>query len=94
MPAQVEPSGFVGGLSGTADAGVADRHVDAGPGSGPRGVKYERVTSLADAVLPLIRTRSDLYRYGAANAHGRDMHEAVDILEAAIRKTDPPRSTP
>ncbi len=47
------------------------------------------VSTLADAVLPLIRTRSDLYRYSAANAHGRAMHEAVDILEAAIRTTDP-----
>jgi hypothetical protein len=47
------------------------------------------VSTLADAVLPLIRTRSDLYRYGAANAHGRDMHEAVDILEAAIPSADP-----
>lgn len=54
-----------------------------------RSVKNERVTSLADAVLPLIRTRSDLYRYSAANAHGRDMHEAIDILEAAIPTTDP-----
>ena len=47
------------------------------------------VSTLADAVLPLIRSRSDLYRYSAANAHGRDMHEAVDILEAAIPTTDP-----
>ncbi len=48
-----------------------------------------RVSTLADAVLPLIRTRSDLHRYSAANAHGRDMHEAIDILEAAIPATDP-----
>lgn len=47
------------------------------------------VSTLADAVLPLIRTRSNLYRYSAANAHGRDMHEAVDILESAIPTTDP-----
>lgn len=53
------------------------------------GVKNGQVTSLADAVLPRIRTRSDLYRYSAANAHGRDMHDAVDILEAAIPTTDP-----
>jgi hypothetical protein len=36
--------------------------------------RMTRVSTLADAVLPLIRTRSDLYRYSAANAHGRDMH--------------------
>ncbi len=38
-------------------------------------------TGLADDVLPLIRSRSDLHRWSAANAHGRDMHEAIDILE-------------
>ncbi len=47
------------------------------------------MTSLADAVLPLIRTRADLHRWSAASAHGRQMHEAVDILEAAIPDTDP-----
>jgi hypothetical protein len=40
-------------------------------------------------VLPLIRTRAELWRWGAANAHGLQMHEAVDILEAAIPDTDP-----
>jgi hypothetical protein len=44
---------------------------------------------LADAVLPLIRTRADLHRWSAANAHGRQMHEAVDVLEAATPGTDP-----
>lgn len=47
------------------------------------------MTTLADAVLPLIRTRSDVYRWSAANAHGQQMHEAVDILEAAIQTTPP-----
>ena len=47
------------------------------------------MSGLADAVLPLIRTRADLWRWGAANAHGRQMHEAVDILEAAIPDADP-----
>ena len=37
-------------------------------------------TGLAEDVLPLIRNRSDLHRWSAANAHGRDMHEAIDIL--------------
>jgi hypothetical protein len=41
------------------------------------------VSDLADAVLPLIRTRADLWRWSAANAHGRQMHEAVVLLEAA-----------
>ncbi|GAA1520817.1 tetratricopeptide (TPR) repeat protein [Agromyces terreus] len=43
---------------------------------------------LADAVLPLIRTRGDLYRWSAANAHGRDMHEAIDILESHLATAD------
>jgi hypothetical protein len=47
------------------------------------------MTGLADAVLPLIRTRADLWRWGTANAHGRQMHEAIDILEAAIPDSDP-----
>ena len=47
------------------------------------------MTTLADAVLPLIRTRSDVHRWSAANAHGQQMHDAVDILEAAIPTTPP-----
>jgi hypothetical protein len=42
-----------------------------------------RVSDLADAVLPLIRTRADLWRWNAAKAHGRQMHEAVNLIEAA-----------
>lgn len=44
---------------------------------------------LADDVLPLIRTRADLYRYAAANAHGRSMHVGADILERAMGTADP-----
>lgn len=47
------------------------------------------MTGLADSVLPLIRTRSDLSRWGVANAHGRQMHEAVDVLEVALPATEP-----
>ena len=47
------------------------------------------MSGLAAAVLPLIRTRADLWRWGAANEHGRQMHQAIDILEAAIPDTDP-----
>jgi len=47
------------------------------------------VTDLADAVLPLIRTRADLYRWSASNEHGRQMDEAVDILEAAATTANP-----
>ncbi|MDP9092453.1 MAG: hypothetical protein M3N95_05780 [Actinomycetota bacterium] len=47
------------------------------------------MTDLADAVLPLIRTRADLWRWGAANEHGRQMHEAVAMLEKAAETADP-----
>jgi hypothetical protein len=47
------------------------------------------VPGLADAVLPLIRTRGELWRRSAANEHGVRMHEAVDILEAAATTGDP-----
>jgi hypothetical protein len=47
------------------------------------------MTSLADAVLPLVRTRADLSRWGAANEHGRQMHEAIDLLEASLPTADP-----
>jgi hypothetical protein len=47
------------------------------------------VTELADAVLPLIRTRADLHRWSAANAHGRQMHQAVDLLDHAAATDDP-----
>ena len=48
-----------------------------------------RVSELADAVLPLIRTRADVWRYSRANEHGVQMHEAVKILEAATDTQDP-----
>lgn len=47
------------------------------------------MSSLADTVLPLVRTRADLSRWGVANEHGRQMHEAIDVLEAALPTADP-----
>lgn len=47
------------------------------------------VSNLADDVLPLIRTRADVHRWSAANAHGSQMHDAVDLLEAAAETEDP-----
>jgi hypothetical protein len=41
------------------------------------------VAALAQLLLGMIRTRADLHRWGAANAHGRQMHEAVDLLRWA-----------
>jgi hypothetical protein len=47
------------------------------------------MAALSDSVLPLIRSRTDLHRWSSANAHGRQMHEAIDILEAAMPTTEP-----
>lgn len=47
------------------------------------------MSSLADAVLPLIRTRAEVYRWGVANHHGSQMHDAIDLLEAALPSTPP-----
>ena len=47
------------------------------------------MTDLANSVLPLIRTRADVHRWSSANQHGMHMHEAVDILEAAVVDHDP-----
>jgi hypothetical protein len=46
------------------------------------------VSELADRVLPLIRTRADLHRWATANDHGQRMHQALDILEAALPTAD------
>ena len=43
------------------------------------------MTSLADAVLPLVRTRADLHRWSAANAYGRELYEAVALLRQAAQ---------
>ncbi|HET6915933.1 MAG TPA: hypothetical protein VFH56_07560 [Acidimicrobiales bacterium] len=44
---------------------------------------------LDEEVLPLIRTRADVWRWSVANDHGHRMHHAVDVLEAAARSGDP-----
>lgn len=41
--------------------------------------------ALADAVLPLVRTRTDLHRRGAANNYGRGVHHAVALLRKAAQ---------
>jgi tetratricopeptide (TPR) repeat protein len=47
------------------------------------------VSTLAEAVLPRIRTRADVWRWNAANEHGRQMHDAVEMLRAAAQTEDP-----
>lgn len=41
--------------------------------------------SLADQVLPLVRTRAELHRWSTANSYGRDVHEALGLLLDAAR---------
>ena len=48
-----------------------------------------RDEKLGDTALGLIRTRADLHRWAAANAHGRQMHEAVTLLQDAAESADP-----
>lgn len=47
------------------------------------------VTALADAVLPLIRTRAEVWRWNVADAHGARMHEAVTTLREAAETENP-----
>lgn len=47
------------------------------------------MTRLGDEVLPPIRTRADLHRWSASDSHGRQMHEAIDVLEAGAATADP-----
>lgn len=47
------------------------------------------MSDLTATVLPLIRTRADLWRWSASNEHGRQMQEAVAILERAAETSDP-----
>jgi tetratricopeptide (TPR) repeat protein len=47
------------------------------------------VSDLAETVLPLVRTRADLWRWSTANEHGRQMQEAMAILEEAAETEDP-----
>ncbi len=47
------------------------------------------MSALSDAVLPLVRTRAELLRWSASNEHGAQMHDAIDILEAAAATGDP-----
>lgn len=47
------------------------------------------MSQLADTVLPLIRTRAQVWRWSVANQQGRQMLDAVEILEAAAETDDP-----
>jgi hypothetical protein len=53
-----------------------------------------RDEKLGDVALGLIRTRTDLHRWSAANAHGGQMHEAVGLLRDAFESADPAELLP
>jgi hypothetical protein len=72
-------------------ARFAGRCVGAVPGPAIIAVVIRGLSdgNVGDVVLGLIRTRADLHRWGAANAHGRQMREAVDLLREAAGSADP-----
>ena len=72
-------------IGGEAERGERDNGIP----NELRNSREEPVTDLADAVLPLIRTRADLHRWSTANEHGRRMHEGIDELESALPTADP-----
>ena len=45
--------------------------------------------SLGNQVLPLVRTRSDLHRWRAANEYGVQLHAAVTLLHDAAENEPP-----
>lgn len=53
------------------------------------------MSDLADAVLPLVRTRADLHRWSASNAYGSQLHEAVvrpcEAVAFALHTLEDPR---
>lgn len=44
---------------------------------------------LAKTVLPMIRTRADVWRWEVAHRHGGRMHDAIDLIVAAMPSADP-----
>lgn len=50
---------------------------------------HDVFVTLADQVLPLVRTRGDLHRWRAANAYGFELHEAVTLLQDAAENEPP-----
>lgn len=47
------------------------------------------MSALAKTVLPMIRTRADVWRWEVAHRHGGRMHDAIDLIEAAMVSADP-----
>jgi hypothetical protein len=45
--------------------------------------------TLADQILPLVRSRTDLHRWRAANAYGIQLHDAVTLLLDAAENEPP-----
>lgn len=45
--------------------------------------------TLADQILPLVRTRTDVHRWRAANEYGVQLHDAVTLLQDAAENEPP-----
>ena len=45
--------------------------------------------TLADQILPLVRTRTDLHRWRASNEYGIQLHDAVTLLQDAAENEPP-----
>ena len=45
--------------------------------------------NLADQILPLVRTRTDLHRWRPANDYGSQLHDAVTLLQDAAENEPP-----
>ena len=56
---------------------------------GPQQSGHDVSVTLADQILPLVRTRTDLHRWRAANDYGFQLHEAVTLLQDAA-ESEPP----
>lgn len=54
-----------------------------------QSARHDVTVTLADQILPLVRTRTDLHRWRAANDYGSQLHEAVTLLQDAAENQPP-----
>ena len=53
------------------------------------GNRQDVCVTLADHILPLVRTRTDLHRWRASNDYGFELHDAVTLLQDAAENEPP-----
>ena len=54
-----------------------------------QSARHDVTVTLADQILPLVRTRTDLHRWRAANDYGSQLHDAVTLLQDAAQNEPP-----